>query len=354
MNVKKLALILGLVLAGGAQAADELHLYNWNDYIAPETVERFEQVCKCKVVQDYYSDNEELLAKLAAGAKGYDILVPTSNAVEALVRQKALLPLDKSKLPLLSNLNPKHLNTPADPGNVYSVPYAFTTTLVGYNETKLKELGITPDSWAVIFDPAVLEKLKGRVTVLDSSRELMAAALIYLGHPADSRDPAHWQQAAEVIRKAKPYWAAFNASSYIKELTVGNIWVAHGYSSDMYQARIDAADAGRPFTVGFALPKEGAVIALDNMVIHKDAPRPDLAHQFINFMLEPENSAEITNFVGAGNPNQAAVPHIDPAILALQAIFPDQDTLGRLQPLSDLNAKERRALTKLWTELKLN
>ena len=207
-----------------------LHLYNWNNYIAPETVERFEKPCKCKVKQTYYSDNEELLAKLAAGAKGYDVMVPTVQRGAGADQAAAAAAARQGKLPNLKNINPQYLNTEFDPGNKYSVPYAMSTTIIGYNDQKMKELGFPTDTWAVIFDPKNLEKIKGRVTVLDSPNELFAAALKYLGYSVNDTDEKHWKEAADLILKAKPYWAAFNASSYIKELTVGNIWLVHGYS----------------------------------------------------------------------------------------------------------------------------
>jgi spermidine/putrescine transport system substrate-binding protein len=253
--MKKLVSILAAVMiALPAAAADQFHLYNWNNYIAPETIKRFEESCKCEVVQTYYSDNEELLAKLAAGAKGYDMLVPTSNAVQALIKGAQLKPLDKSQLPNLKNINPVYMNTPFDPGNQYSVPYAMSTTIIGYNDVKMKELGLPTDTWAVIFDPKLLQKVKGRVTVLDSSSELFAAAFKYLGYSANDVDPKHWDEAAALIKKAKPYWAAFNASSYIKELTVGNIWLVHGYSNDIFQANLDAQAAKRPFHILQGMP----------------------------------------------------------------------------------------------------
>jgi len=351
--------LLALVAAAAVLAAlpafaakDQLHLYNWNNYIAPETIKRFEEQCKCEVVQTYYSDNEELLAKLAAGAKGYDILVPTANAVEALIKGGQLLPLDKSKLPNLKNVDPVYMNTPFDPGNKYSAPYAMSTTIIGYNDQKMKELGLPTDTWAVIFDPKYLEKVKGRVTVLDSANELFAAALLYLGYSANDTDPKHWDQAAALIKKAKPYWAAFNASSYIKELTVGNIWLVHGYSNDIFQANQDAQAAKRPFHILQGMPREGAVLAVDNMVIPKNAPRPDLAHQFINFMLEGKNSADLTNLIGSGNPNTDAMKYIKPEILKLPAVFPPKDVQAKLEQLKELTPAQRRLRNKLWTEIK--
>jgi spermidine/putrescine transport system substrate-binding protein len=346
-------LVAALTLAAGpALAKDELHLYNWNNYIAPETIKRFEDLCKCNVVQTYYSDNEELLAKLAAGAKGYDILVPTSNAVQALIKGGQLRPIDKAQLPNLKNIDATYLNTPFDPNNQYSVPYAMSTTILGYNDEKMKELGLPTDTWAVIFDPKYLAKVKGRVTVLDSASELFAAALKYLGYSANDVDPKHWDEAAALIKKAKPYWAAFNASSYIKELTVGNIWLVHGYSNDIFQANLDAQAAGRKFKILQGVPKEGAVLAVDNMVIHKNAPRADLALKFTNFMLEGKNSADLTNLIGSGNPNTDAVKFIKPELLKYPAIFPPKDVQAKLEQLKDLTTAQRRLRNRLWTEIK--
>jgi spermidine/putrescine transport system substrate-binding protein len=357
--MKKLSVTLSLLssllfsaVSIQAQAADEFHLYNWNNYIAPETVARFEAFCKCKVVQTYYGDNEEMLAKLAAGASGYDMIVPTGNALEPLIKQGVLKPLDKAQLPNLKNINPAYLNTDFDKGNTYSVPYAYTITLLGYNDQKMKELGITINSWADIFDPVILAKLKGKVTVLDSANELMAAALKYLGYSVNDTDEKHWQQARDVIMKAKPYWAAFNGTSYIKELTTGDIWLVHGYSNDIFQAELDAQAAKRKFHIVHALPKEGGVLALDNMVIPKLASRPDLALKFMNFMLEGKNSAELTNLIGSGNPNMEAMKSIKPEIAKNPAIFPDKATISKLEMLKDLDSKKRRVRNRIWTEIR--
>ena len=231
LSMRKLLCLLWLLSLPALAKEDVLHLYNWNDYIAPETLARFEKSCSCKVQQTYFSDNEEMMAKLTAGARGYDVIVPTSNYIQGMAKQGWLQPLDKSKVPNLKNVLPPYQNTDFDPGNKYSAPYAMSITLIGYNEQKIKELGVPVESWATIFDPKILEKIKGRVTVLDSQSELMAAALKYLGYSVNDRDSKHWQQAKETILKAKPYWAAFNASSYIRELSAGNVWVCLLYTS---------------------------------------------------------------------------------------------------------------------------
>lgn len=350
---KLLAIIL-LLLAPAAFAEDVLHIYNWNNYIAPETLARFKEQCRCRVAYDTYGSNDELLAKLAAGAKGYDLLVPTGNAVESLLKQRALQSINKNLLPNLKNINPSFLNSSFDRGNVYSIPYAYTTTLIGYNEEKVRQFGIPVNTWAAIFDPKYLTLMKGRVTVLDDQRELMAAALKYLGYSVNDENEVHWRQAADVIMKAKPYWAAFMNTGYIRLLSTGDIWLVHGYSNDMFQANDAATKAGKGVRIGYAVPREGAVLALDSMVIHKDAPRPDLAHLFINFMLEGKNAAELTNLTGSGSPNVDAMQYIRAEIARNEGIFPGKHVLEKLEQLHDLDRRKRRLLSRLWTEVKLS
>jgi len=350
---RSLLAVLLAILAALALADDVLNLYIWNTYLSEETIRRFEAQCHCRLNQDFYSDNEEMLAKLEAGAVGYDLLVPTGFAVETLLRQKALRPLDKSRLPNLKNVKAAFRDPWYDPGLQHSVPYATTVTLLGYNATRLAELGLPTDSWALIFEPRYLEKLKGKVTVLNSQRELMAAAMKYLGYSVQESDPACWEEAKRLILRAKPYWATFSNSTYIKDLAIGNIWVAHGYSSDMYRAQQDAQEAGRPFSIAFRTPKEGAVLAVDSFVLHRSGGRPDLAHQFINFMLDGANAADVSNLIGAGNPNAAATPHITPEIAANPGIFPPPADLQQLEMLRDFDPKTRRLLSRMWTEIKV-
>lgn len=352
--MRRIAAALALLAAAAlARGEDVLYLYNWNNYISDETIARFEAHCRCRLKQDYYSDNEEMLAKLEAGAVGYDLIVPTGNAVESLIRRGALRPVDKARLANLGNLKPEFRDPWYDPGGRYSVPYATSITLIGYNREKMRELGLPTDTWALIFEPRHLAKLKGKVTVLNSQRELLGAAMRYLGYSVQERDPERWARAKEVILRAKPYWAAFSNSTYIKDLAIGNIWVAHGYSNDMFRAREDAKAAKRPFTIGFTTPTEGAVLAVDGFVLHKSGKRPDLAHRFIDFMLEGQNAADVSNLIGAGNPNAAAMAYIKPEIAAEPAIFPPPADLARLEMLRDFDPALRRTLSRLWTEIKV-
>ena len=349
-------IVCALLLAatpGWALAQGVLRLFNWNNYITEASVKAFEAQCKCRLAQDYYSDNEEMLAKLAAGATGYDLLVPTGNAVQALIASGQLQPLDLARIPNLKNIKPEFLDQWFDPGNRYSVPYAYSLTILGYNAERMRALDVPTDTWAAIFEPKYLERVKGKVTVLDSQRELFAAALIYLGHPANDADEDHLKAARDLILRAKPYWAAFNAGSYFKELAIGNIWLAHGYSNDFFTAREDARAAGRRFTIDFTTPKEGAVFALDSLVMHKTGREPRLAYEFINFWLDGRASAEITNTIGAGNPNRVAMQWIKPEIANNPNIFPDPEQFKRLQSLKDYDRKTRRVLNRLWVEVKV-
>ncbi len=353
--MNKLVLIATLTaLSGPVMAKDVLRVFNWNNEIAPETIKRFEALCQCSVQEDYYGDNEEMLAKLAAGASGYDMVVPTAYAMDILIQQGKTQPLDKAKIPNFKNLNPGYLrlNAEFDPGNKVGAPLLSSITAIGYNEQKIKELGIPTDSWAAIFDPQILARLKGKVTVMDSQRELVAAALMYLGRDPNDLSPANLKAAADVIRKAKPYWAAFNNQSYIKELTVGNIWLVHGFTNDFFQAMHDARAAKRPFTIGYNLQKEGNILGLDSLVILKGARRPDLANQFVNFLLDGKNAADVSNIMGAVNPNTAATPYFRLDIKANKVIMADP-ARQKLILLKEVPMKARRDLNRTWTSLKL-
>ncbi len=353
--MKHYAIAALMVLAAASAHADNvLRIFNWNNEIAPDTIKRFEQTCHCKVVEDYYGDNEEMLAKLAAGAKGYDMVVPTTYAMQTLNKQGKLQPLDKARIANYKNVKPAflQLNAPFDPGNQLGAPLLASITGLGYNTEKIRSLGIPTNSWAAVFDPKYLAKIKGKVTVLDSQRELMGAALMYLGKDPNTTNPADWKAAADAIRKAKPYWAAFNNQSYIKELTVGNIWLVLGYCNDFFQAMNDAKLAKRPFTIGYETQKEGNILGLDNLVVLKDAKNPALANQFINFMLDGKNAADVSNVIGSVNPNNAATAFLKPDVKANKVIMADPSR-QKLILLKDMDVKSRRELNRIWTDLKV-
>lgn len=353
MNKSGVCLIGLLILSGAAAAQDVLSIYNWGNYIGPTAIERFEKVCKCRVKYDTFGDNDELLARLAGGAKGYDILVPTSNAVETLIKKNVLQPIDKTRLTNVANIKAEFLNMAFDKGNTYSVPYGYTLTVIGYQREKLTELGIPTDTLAAIFDPRYLTKIRGRVTVLDSPNELFAAALKYKGYSVNDTNAQHWEEAKQVILAAKPFWQAFNNTTYGQALVTGNIWLALGYNNDFFQAAQRAKSEKRKWAIAYTVPKQGAVFALDSMVIHKDSPRPDLAHQFMNFMMEGENLAELSNTTGSGSPNAAATKFLHPDLANNEGIFPDRATAQKLEMLKDLTLEQRRVRSRLWADIKM-
>ena len=336
-----------------ASAEDVLHVYNWNDYIGPTAIAQFEKECHCRVEYDTFGDSDELLARLESRTKIYDVLVPTGNAVETLIKSNRLKPIDKTNLPKIKNTKAEFLNLAFDKGNVYSVPYGYSLTVLGFNEEKLQSLNIPTNTFAALFDPRYLEKLRGKVTVLDSPNELFAAALKYKGYAANDIDPRHWAEAKQIVIAAKPYWQAFNNQTYGRGLVNGSIWLALGYSNDFFQASQRAKRENRKWHIGFAVPREGAVFALDNMVIHKNSPRADLAHKFINFNLGGNVAAELSNTTGSGSPNSLAMGLLDPLVANNRGIYPDNQTMKKLEMLTDLPKEQRRARMRLWTEIKM-
>ncbi len=356
-ELKALKLVLlSSVLSSAVWAGpkDVLHIYNWSGSLSDAILRQFEKSCDCRVVQNYYGDNEEMLAKLAAGAKGYDMVFPSSFVIEAMSKQKLLQPLDHAKLPNLKNVDPAYLSQSYDPGNRYTVPTVLSLTSVGYNAERLQKLGIDPHSWSVIFDPKVLQKIKGKVTVLDSSREVFAAALFYLGKNPNTASQADYRAAQAVIKQAKPYWATFSNASYLKELAVGNIWVSLGYSTEFFQAAEDARLAKRRFHIANVAQKEGNELGVDTMAVLASAKRPDLAHQFINFMLDGKNAAQLTNLNGATNPVKTAAPFFRADLKSHPVIDPTPDTVKKWTVLRELTPAERRSLARMWTEVKVS
>jgi putrescine transport system substrate-binding protein len=339
--------------------APTLHVYNWSDYIAPDTIANFTKETGIAVTYDVYDGNEVLEAKLLAGHSGYDIVVPT--AMPYMARQiaaGAYRPLDKSKLPNLKNLDPAimELVAVADPGNAYGVPYMWGVTGIGYNDTLVAQaLGNDGprDTLALLFDPANAQKLSAcGISILDTPEEVFPAAFSYLGIDPKSRDPADLDKAAAMLAKIRPYVRKFHSSQYINDLANGDICIVLGYSGDVIQARNRADEAKNGVKIVFRVPREGAMMAVDMMGIPKDAPDPDNALAYINYILRPEVAAAITNAVSYPNPNLAATALVDPEIRDEPGIYPP-DTVRKLFH-GDLPAPREyeRLRTRAWNRVK--
>ncbi len=351
-----LALSLAGLFAGNALADPKvLHVYNWNDYIAEDTIANFEKESGIKVVYDVYDSNETLEAKLLAGRSGYDVVVPSNSFLAKQIKAGVYQPLDKSKLPNYSNLDPQLMKTleVSDPGNQYAIPYLWGTIGIGYNPAKVKAaLGDNApvDSWDLIFKPENLSKLKGcGVAVLDSPTEIIPAGLHYLGYKPDSQDP---KAAEDLFLKVRPYITYFHSSKYISDLANGNVCVAVGYSGDIAQAKARAADAKNGVTVAYNIPKEGAGTFFDTMAIPKDAENPEGALKFINYIMEPKVIAAVSDYVQYPNGNKAATPLVAEEIRTNPGIYPTQETMAKLYAFPDLPAKTQRLMTRTWTTIK--
>jgi putrescine transport system substrate-binding protein len=360
MKTTLLVTALAGLLAVPALAQDDktVHVYNWSDYIAEDTVQKFEAATGYKVVYDVYDSNEVLEAKLLAGNSGYDVVVPTSQFLQRQVAARVYQPLDKSKLPNLANMDPDLMKSAAayDPDNEHSVIYMWGTTGIGYNVDKVKErLGddAPVDSWKLLFDPAYASKLADcGITLLDSATDVLPSALAYLGLDPTSTNPEDFEKAAKLIEGVRPYIRYFHSSQYINDLANGEVCVSLGYSGDIFIAAGRAEEAGNGINIAYAVPGEGALEWFDLMAIPADAPNPEGALAWINFIMEPQITADITNYVWYASANKAAMPLIDPEIRDDPAVFPPPEVVAKLFPAVVYDARTERAITRLWTTVR--
>ncbi len=336
----------------------ELHVYNWSDYIAEDTVAKFEEATGIDVVYDVYDSNEVLEAKLLAGGSGYDVVVPTSNFLQRQVGAGVYQPLDKSKLPNLANMDPALMKAAEayDPGNAHSVIYMWGTLGIGYNAAKVAErLGedAPTDSWALVFDPQYAAKLADcGISFLDAPSDMMQLALAYLGLDPASTEAEDLQAAADALLAVRPYIRYFHSSQYISDLANGETCVAVGFSGDMFIAAARAEEAGTGVEVAYSVPAEGTQQWFDMMAIPVDAPNPEAAHAWINFIMDPQITADITNYVWYANANTASMPLVDPEVAGDPAIFPPPEVTAKLFPTVVYDARTDRLLTRLWTTVK--
>lgn len=357
---KLIILVLGLILATSVSAQSPVvHVYNWSDYIATEVIRDFEAHTGIRVVYDVYDANEILEAKLLAGRSGYDVIFPTAQPfAKRHIDAGLYLALDRAQLGHWENLDVDLLRQlqKTDPENRYVVPYMWGTTGIGYNITQVKAaLGTEeiPDSWSLLFDPEIAKKLAPcGISILDDEGEAIAAALLYLGKDPNTQDPADIEAAAELFAGIRPYVRYFHSSRYINDLANGDICVAHGYSGDVLQARDRAEEAERGVAIHYIIPQEGAVLWFDVMAIPADAPHPEHAHAFIDFLLQPENIARISNEVAYANANAAATPLLDAAIRDDLGIYPGTELKQRLVTLDALPAPVQRLRVRTWTRIR--
>lgn len=348
-------------LLSGAVHAEErtLRVYNWFDYITPKALEDFKaQNTQTQLVYDIFDTNEALEAKLLTGNSGYDVVVPSNVFLAKQIEAGVFQPLDRSKLPNWNHLDPKlmKLIEANDPGNKFAVPYMYGTILIGFNPDKVKAaLGDNApvNSWDLIFKEENISKLKQcGVALLDSPSEILPLALQHLGLDPNSKKPADYAKAEALLMKIRPYITYFHSSKYMADIANGDICVAVGYSGSFSQAANRAKEAKNGVIVDMRLPKEGAPIWFDMLAIPKGAKNPEDAYTFINYLLQPQVIAPVSDFVGYPNPNKDATEMVDPAIRNNPNLYPTETTMSTLYTLQPLPRDAERARTRAWTKIK--
>ena len=346
--------------ATAPQAAEEpvLNVYNWSDYIAEDTIEKFEKETGIKVTYDVYDSNEVLEAKMMAGSSGYDVVVPTGDFLARQIVAGVYRKLDKDALPNLKNMDPDLMGRLADfdPGNEHAVVYMWGTTGIGYNVEKIKErLGedAPTDSWALVFDPENAKKLADcGITLLDAPTEIIPAAMNYLGLDPRSTDKADIEKAEDLLKKIAPSVRYFHSSQYINDLANGDVCLSVGWSGDVFQARDRAAEAENGVEIAYVIPKEGALMWMDTLAVPADAPHPENAMKFINFIMDAQITADITNYVWYANANAASMPMVEDEIKEDHGIFPTDDAKKHLWTAKVYDAKTDRLVNRAWTAVK--
>jgi putrescine transport system substrate-binding protein len=334
-----------------------LNLFIWSDYLAANTLSDFEKQTGIKVNASYFDANETLETRLLAGRSGFDVVVPTASYFERQIKAGVYLTLDKSKLPNLKNMDPQLMAKVAlhDPDNAHGVIYTFGTNGIGYNEKMVRELmpDAPLDSWRLVFDPAVASKIaKCGISVLDSPAEMMRAVLNYLGRDPNSAKPEDLAAADATLTKIRPFIRNINSSEYIEALANGDLCVAVGYNGDVLQARDRARDANKGIEVKYMVPKEGSILWFDMLAIPKDAPDPESAYAYINYIMTPQVSADISTFKRYATANTPAQALVAPAVRNDPGIYPPPELLQKLAVQLADSPEQTRAITRMWQKFK--
>lgn len=317
----------------------ELSIYNWADYVDPKTYPAFEKEFDVDITEDNYASNEDALAKLQAGAQGYDVVAPTGYMVEIMASEGILLELDHSKIPNLANVESRFLNLPFDPGNRFSVPKDYGTTGYGYrSDLVAEEMG----SWEDFYRLA--PKYSGRYTVLDSPPEVVGSALKMLGYSYNSTDPKEIEEATREMLKLKPHIRKIT-SSMRELLTSGEAYVSLTWNGEVGYVALDAPDAR------YVIPSEGTEIWLDNWAIVAGAPHPAAAHAYLNWHLQPKVQARDTEYHYYGSVVEGEEQYLDPAIANDPSVYPSEDVASKLE-VAEADPDWTRLRNEAWTKFK--
>ena len=328
----------GCAKTTGTPAGRQVNLYVWSNYIPESALRDFQRSTGILLNYDTYDSNEALLEKMQSGLSEYDVIVPSDYMIGILRRQNLLQPLNHSRIQNIRNISGRFLNAVYDPGNIYSVPFLWSTTGIGYNKTKVTDV---VDSWAILWNP----KYAGRTLMLDDMRECFSAALKWKHHSINSTNLADINEAKQLLLMQKPLLKAYNSTNFDDVLLAGDVWITHAWSGQIAQVAAQNPD------LAYVIPEEGGVLAVENLAIPKSAPHKDEAHILINWLLDAHVGAKITNLSRYPNSNEAAKRFIDPAILNNSMIYPDEATLERCELVADIGPVYE-VLDRYWTEIK--
>lgn len=339
-------------------AKPSVHVYNWYDYIAPNTMKAFEQEAGIGAVYDVFDNSEVMQSKLMAGRSGYDVVVASGDLLPNLIKAGVIKKLDRSKLPNWSHLDPDILAKLQgnDPANSYAAPYLWGTTGIGYDADKIKALlgpDAPVDSWDLMFKEENLAKLSQcGVAMLDAPNEVIPIALHYLGLPYNSQNPDDYKKAQALLMKLRPHITYFDSSKFITDLASGNICVVLGWAGGVADAQKAADLAGKHRNLVYSIPREGAPVWIESLVQLNDAPNPEQGLAFINYMLRPDVIAESSNYLSYPNANKDATALLDQKIRDNPSVYPPKQVMERLFPLQPLPLKMERVRTRTWNTVK--
>lgn len=350
------ALAIPYVRPSWAQAAT-VNIYNWADYIGETTVADFEAETGIGVVYDLYSSSEEMEAKMLAGSTGYDVVLMAGITVPQFAKAGIFQKLDRSKFIGWGNLDPEMLKLFGgyDPGNNYLVPYMWGSVGFTFNLDLVKERLPNADlsDLGLLFKPENAAKLADcGISFLDSPTDLGFTVLSYLGLDPNTAGPAEYRKMADAFAPIRQYVQTFDNQNYLNAIPNGELCVINTWSGDYAVAKTRAAEAGVKINLAYYVPKTGAPLWFDGFCIPKDAPNPQNAYLFIDYMLRPKVIAASTNYTGYANANKASLPFVDPAILADPAIYPDAETRKKLYTTTPQTEDQNREITRIWAEIK--
>lgn len=350
--------LLGTSLNPAYAEPARVHLYNWSDFLAPETPKEFEADTGISLIWDAFDNAEVMQSKLMTGRTGYDVVMVPDDLLPSLAKAGVIQELDRERLNNWSHLAPEILEKQQgnDPENRYAVPYMWGTTGIGYDQAKVEQLlgkNAPVNSWDLIFKEENIAKLsKCGGAMLDAPVEIVPIALNYLGLPPNSKNPEDYRKAEALLLKIRPYIRYFDSSKFTTDLANGDICAVVGWGGSVYSAKVTADHANNGVKLAYSIPKEGAPVWFENMVLLKDAPHPQQGYDFINYMLRPQVIAKSSDYVGYPNGNKDATALINPQLRDNPAFYPSKEIMATLYALETLPLKLERVRTRIWSKVK--